>query len=71
MKGIPAAIRELDQVDHRLAKLFGLQRLSREDYERLQKASNQLRDELIKTKELPGVRYGDPENQGSWNARTV
>ena len=71
MKGLTTTVRDLGQVDLRLGKLYGLKRLSREDYERLMARIQELRDDLESTVELEGICFGDPESQTPWTPKRI
>lgn len=66
MKGLSAVQRDLNNIDLRLGKLYGLKRLSKADYEHLTSKVQELRTEVDSTEELEGIRLGDPENQTPW-----
>lgn len=71
MKGLSAVHRELNNVDLRLGKLYGLKRLGKDDYERLTAKLQEVRVEVDVTEELEGIRTGDPESQTPWTPERI
>lgn len=71
MKGLTAAIRDLNAVELRLGKMYGLKRIAREDFDRVMLKVDALREDLENTEELEGLRFGDVEGQTPWTPERI